>query len=143
MTDTPTSEPEKKETSLQDAAAVGLAILGLLGAIVFVAWFFTDRFEIRSECNDISGGLSCAITHTSKKPQTLSVCVNVKRVCSNGLASNANACFNGLVAAGTSGTLIVANSEFSNAKECARVTAQTESLEVQQEQKVTNPWKSG
>jgi hypothetical protein len=135
MTDTPTGETEKKETSPHDAAVVGLLVLGIFGAIAFIAWFFTDRFEIHSECKDISGGMSCAITHTSKKPQSLSVCVNIKRVCSNGLASNANACFNGLVAPETSGILVVASSEFSNAQNCPRVTAQTESLEVQEKQK--------
>ena len=124
---------DEKQTgsSLGDMGIVGLALVGTF-ALFYLGYrlFAADPFEISSDCKGVTGGVSCAITHTSAEPQTIAVCAEIKRICSNGVASVAKGCFTGLVKPKASGTLLVADSEFSNAQACQNVTAQTDSLSI-------------
>lgn len=92
------SKPSEKKR-MDDQLWLGLMLLGTFAVIAFLAWLFTDQFEVKSSCKAISGGTSCSITHTSDSSQSISVCMHVKRVCENGMASTAKECFNGLIAA--------------------------------------------
>ncbi|WP_372361866.1 hypothetical protein ACCQ10_00670 [Xanthomonas sp. NCPPB 1325] len=121
MTKIPEGEASKGSPR-PDRAQVAVAIAGFafLGFLVF-KYGVTYPFKTTVACSKIEGGESCLVRHDSKETQTIAQCIRIKRVCANGVMSDASACFEQAIGVKKYGKILFADSEFSDNDRCDKV----------------------
>lgn len=121
MTKIPQGEASKSDTrSDRVQVFVGIAGFAFIGFLVF-KYGVAYSFKIAVDCSKIEGGESCLVSHDSKETQTIAQCIRIKRVCANGVMSDASACFEQAIGVKKHGKILFADSEFSDHDRCDKI----------------------
>jgi hypothetical protein len=128
MTQEPSIKPVKEQAplTLEKKIAMGFLIC-VLGA-AFFKFGVTLPVKASVSCDKIQGGEACVISHDSENAQAISQCVSIKRVCFNGVLSEATSCFNQTLSPKANGRLVIADSEFSSHERCDKIEDSSVSL---------------
>src|SRR5512135_1969431 len=76
-------------------------------------FFFAEKNEASVLCEEITGGMSCAVTRARGTSQ-INVCWEVNQICSNGQKLVAKKCRAAPSSVGTSEVSLIAKTEFTN-----------------------------